>query len=165
VIQAYRPIREIEDILGRDGSRVRVTGARLADGKVETHFEHNGQPRMFTEEPWQVFGAIRVTGATLVGVGFGNGNIYYTLGEVDQTYVPAGFLEVSWLNRDGRMRTLTGARLAGDGVDYEVLDGGRPGVVHETAASVLRNLRITGVRLAGIELKDGSVYFTLTSSG
>jgi hypothetical protein len=120
---------------------------------------------MFTEEPWQVFGAIRVTGATLVGVGFGNGNIYYTLGEVDQTYVPAGFLEVSWLNRDGRMRTLTGARLAGDGVDYEVLDGGRPGVVHETAASVLRNLRITGVRLAGIELKDGSVYFTLTSSG
>jgi len=165
VIQAYRPIREIEDILGRDGSRVRMTGAQLADGKVENHIEYNGQPRMFTEEPWQVFGAIRVTGATLVGVGLGNGNIYYTLGEIDQAYIPAGFLQASWLERDGRMRTLTGARLTGDGVDYEVLDGGRPGVLHETEESVLRTLRITGVRLASAEFKDGSMYFTLASSG
>jgi hypothetical protein len=142
-----------------------VTDARLADGKVETHIEYNGQPRMFTEEPWQVFGAIRVMGATLVGVGFGNGNICYMLGEVGQAYVPAGFLQVSWLERDGRMRTLTGARLAGDGVDYEVLDAGQAEVLHETAESVLRNLRITGVRLTGTELKDGSVHFTLASSG
>ncbi|MGH3220094.1 MAG: hypothetical protein ACRDPY_15545 [Streptosporangiaceae bacterium] len=142
-----------------------MTDAQLADGKVETHIEYNGQARMFTEEPWQVFGAIRVTGATLVGVGFGNGNIYYMLGEVDQAYVPAGFLQASWLERDGRMRTLTGARLAGDGVDYEVLDAGRAGVLHETAESVLRNLRITGVRLTGTEFKDGSAYFTLASSG
>lgn len=87
------------------------------------------------------------------------------LGEVDQAYVPAGFLQVSWLERDGRVRTLMGARLAGDGVDYEVLDAGQAEVLHETAESVLRNLRITGVRLTGTELKDGSVHFTLASPG
>jgi hypothetical protein len=165
VIQAYRPKREIEDILSGPGSQVTVTGVQLVDGKVETYIEYNGQPRMFTEEPWQVFGAIRITGATLVGVGFGNGNIHYTLGEVDQAYIPAGFLEAYWLERDGRLTTVTGVHLAGDGVDYEVVDGGRPDVRHESAESVLWNLKITGVRLAGAEVKDGMVYFTLAASG
>ena len=45
------------------------------------------------------------------------------------------------------------------------LDAGQAEVLHETAESVLRNLRITGVRLTGSELKDASVHFTLASSG
>lgn len=63
MLQVYRPAREIEEILG--GSP--VTGVRLVDGKVQTYIEYNGQPSMFTEDPEQVFGAIRVTGATLTG--------------------------------------------------------------------------------------------------
>jgi hypothetical protein len=165
MIQAYRPKQELEDMLSGPGSQVRVTGAQLVDGKVETYMEYNGQPRKITEDPSQIFGAIRVTGATLVGVGFGNGNIYYTLGEIDQAYIPHGFLEVYWLERDGRLTTVAGVHLAGDGVDYEVLDAGRPDIRHETAESVLRNLRIMGVRLAGAEFKDSRVYFTLAPSG
>jgi hypothetical protein len=59
------------------------------------------------------------------------------------------------------MRTLTGVRLAGDGVDYDVVEGGQPRVLHESAESVLRELRILGVRLTGAEFKDGTSYYTV----
>jgi hypothetical protein len=75
--------------------------------------------------------------------------------------MPAGFLEQSWHEQDRRARTLTGARLAGDGVDYEVLDGGRAGVKHESAAQTLQRVRILGVKLTGAELSGGDVYYTL----
>jgi hypothetical protein len=146
VIQAYRPITELEDLLGKSGARVRVTGAELVDGKVHTYLDYDGQPRKIEEDPGQVFGAIRVTGATLINVGFGNGNIYYILGEIDQAYIPANFLSAAWLQRDRFLRTITGARLAGDGVDYDISDAGRPGTEHESEASVFQNIRIKGVR-------------------
>jgi hypothetical protein len=95
----------------------------------------------------------------------GNGNIYYILGEIDQAYIPANFLSKAWLRRDRFLKTITGGRLAGDGIDYDILDGGQPGTEHESEASVLRNIRITGVTLTGVELKDGSVYYTLAASG
>jgi len=65
------------------------------------------------------------------------------------------------MSRDGRLRTLTGVHRAGDGVDYQVVDGGRPDVIHESEQLVLRTIRISGVRLTGAELRDGSVYYTL----
>ncbi len=164
MIQVYRPAREIEEILSRDGSRVQLTDARLVDGRVENHIQLNSQPRMFTEDLDSVLRALRVTGATLTGVELKNGNIYYTLAEVEQAYIPAGFLEHGWWSRDGRLTTLTGVRLAGDGVDYEVRDAGRPDIRHETEESVLRNLRIIGVRLTGVEFRDGGVYYTLAES-
>jgi hypothetical protein len=76
-----------------------------------------------------------------------------------------GFLEQYWLSRDRRLWRLTGARLAGDGVDYEVLDAGQPHVKHETTVWVLGIVRVIGVRLTGVEFKDGNVYYTLTESG
>lgn len=157
MLQVYRPAREIEETLG--GSP--VTGVRLVDGKVQTYIEYNGQPSMFTEDPEQVFGAIRVTGATLTGAELRDGNVYYTLAKVEQAYVPANFLAQDWMSRDGRLRTLTGVHLAGDGVDYQVVDGGRPDVIHESEQLVLRTIRISGVRLTGAELRAGSVYCTL----
>jgi hypothetical protein len=164
VIQVYRPTREIEQILGRDGSRVKVTDVQLVDGNVETYIEYAGQPRMFSEEPWQVFQGLRVTGAKLADVEFASGNVYYTLAEVEQAYIPFFLLEQDWLSRDGRLRTLTGVHLAGDGVDYEVQDAGRPDVKHETEESVLRTLRIRDARLTGVDLKDGSVYYTVAKA-
>jgi hypothetical protein len=105
-IVAYRPVQEVEDLLGGQ----RITEVQLVDGNVETHLNYNGQPRKFTEEPWQVFGALRVEGATLAGA------------------------------------ELRGNRLAGDGVDYGVEDGGRPDVVHETEAWVPEGLTARGPR-------------------
>jgi len=87
--------------------------------------------------------------------------VYYTLAKVEQAYVPANFLAQDWMSRDGRLRTLTGVHRAGDGVDYQVVDGGRPDVIHESEQLVLRTIRISGVRLTGAELRDGSVYYTL----
>lgn len=164
VIQAYRPKSELEDLLGRGGARVRVIGAELTDGKVYTYLEYDGQPRKIEEDPTQIFGAIRVTGATLVNVGFGDGNIYYILGEIGQAYIPANFLSKAWLERDRFLKTITGAHLAGDGVDYDIADGGPPGTEHESEASILQNIRIIGVTLAGVELKGGSVYYKLAAS-
>jgi hypothetical protein len=62
VILAYRPVQEIEEILN-----VRVTGAGLADGNAETYFDLDGQPRKTSENPGQVFQALRITGTTLTG--------------------------------------------------------------------------------------------------
>src|SRR5260370_42142122 len=107
LIQVYRPAREIVEILSSDGSQVRLTDVRLVDGRVENHIQLNGQPRMFTEDPDAVLRAIRVTGARLTGVELRDGNVYYTLAEVDQAYIPAGFLEHAWWRRDGRLTTLT----------------------------------------------------------
>ena len=75
----------------------------LVDGKVQTYIEYNGQPSMFTEDPEQVFGAIRVTGATLTGAELRDGSVYYTLAKVEQAYVPANFLAQDWMSRDGRL--------------------------------------------------------------
>jgi hypothetical protein len=159
VIQVHRPVREIEEIV-----QSRVTGVRFTDGRIWYDIILNGEPRTFSEEPWQAFQALRVTGATLMGVEMKNGNVYYTLTEVGQAYTPGGFLEHAWWSRDHLIKKLTGVHLAGDGVDYEVLDGGQPGVVHETEVSVLSGLRLWGVRITGVELKDGSVYYTLAES-
>jgi hypothetical protein len=59
---------------------------------------------------------------------------------------------------------LTGARLAGDGVDYGVEDGGRPDVVHETEAWVPEGLRILGARLANADLDAGDVVYSLAAA-
>jgi hypothetical protein len=156
VILAYRPVREIEKMLNSG-----VTDVRLVDGNVETYFNYNGQARKFTETPEQVFQALRITGAALTGVQLRNGNIYYALSGIDQARMPAGFLEHSWYEHDGQVRTLTGARFAGDGVDYDVLDGGRPDVRHEAEALTLDRLRITGVKLTDVEHNGGDMYYTL----
>jgi hypothetical protein len=159
VILAYRPVREIQEML-----HIRVTGVGLVDGNVETYFDYNGQPGKSTEEPWQVFQALWITGATLAGVQLRNGNIYYTLDGIEQARKPASFLERAWYEHDGRLRTLTGARLAGDGVDYDVQDGGRADVRHETEIETLGRIRIMGVKLTGVELNGGDVYYTLTEA-
>jgi hypothetical protein len=164
VIQVYRPSREIEEILSRDGSRVQLTDARLVDGRVENQIQLNGQPRMFTEDLDSVLRALRVTGAKLTGVELREGDIYYTLAEVGQAYMPAGLLEHDWWSRDHKLRTLTSVHLSGDGVDYELLDAGQPDVKHETERSVLQTLRLRGVRLTGAELRDGNVYYSVAES-
>ena len=159
MIQIYNPAREIEDLL-----RVRVTRVQLIDGNVQTDVEYEGQPRRISEEPEQVFSALRVTDGKLIGAELRGRDMYYTLAEIGQLYTRPGFLERDWLERDGRMRALTGVRLAGDGVDYEVMDGGRPDVIHESEVSVLRKLRILGVRLKGAEFRDGTGYYTVVES-
>jgi hypothetical protein len=102
VILAYRPVREIEKMLNSG-----VTDVRLVDGNVETYFDYNGQASKFTETPEQVFQALRITDATLTGVQLRNGNIYYALSGIEQARMPAGFLEHSWYEHDGQVRTLT----------------------------------------------------------
>lgn len=159
MILAYRPVREIEKIL-----HSRVTGVALVDGSVETYFDYNGQARKFAEEPRQVFQALRISGATLTDVQLRNGNIYYTLSEIKQTRMLASFLERAWHESDRNLRTITGAHLAADGVDYDVQDGGLADVKHESKVLTLERVRIMGVRLAGVELKDGDVYYTLAES-
>jgi len=158
VIQAYRPVQEIEKLL-----RIRVTAVGLVDGNAETYFDLNGQPRKTSEEPWQVFQALRITGATLTGVQLTNGNIYYALSGIEQARMPASFLEQSWSEHDGMSRTLTGARLAADGVDYEVLGGGRAGIKHESEVRTLERVRIIGAKLTGAELNGGDVYYQLAA--
>ncbi len=90
--------------------------------------------------------------------------MYYTLAKVEAAYIPGGFLEHAWWSSDHLVRKLTGVRLAGDGVDYEVLDGGQPGVKHETEAATLGRLRMSGVRIVGAEFKDGNAHYALAES-
>jgi hypothetical protein len=90
--------------------------------------------------------------------------LYYTLAKVEAAYIPSGFLEHAWLASDHFVRTLTGVRLAGDGVDYEVLGGGQPEVKHESEVVTLDRLRMSGVRIIGAELKDGRPYYTLAEA-
>lgn len=156
MIQVYRPLSEIGDVMG-----VIVTDVRMAEGKVQTYIVYNGEPGVVNEDPSGVLPAIRVTSGTLTNVVVKDRNAYYTLSEVGQLYTRPGFLERDWFERDNRMRTLTGVRLAGDGVDYDVVEGGQPRVLHESAESVLRELRILGVRLTGAEFKDGTSYYTV----
>jgi hypothetical protein len=141
-----------------------VTDVRLADGRIHYDILRNGKPYSFSEEPSSAFVALRVIGATLTSVELKDDNLYYTLAGVDQAYMPDGFLERDWWRRDGIIRTLTGVRLAGDGLDYEVLDGGQPRVVHETEESALEALRILGVRIVGVEFKGNQVYYSLAES-
>jgi hypothetical protein len=159
VIQAYRPVQEIEKLL-----RIRVTGVGLVEGNTETYFDLNGQPGKTSEEPWQVFQALRITGATLTGVQLRNGNIYYVLSGIEQARMPAGFLQQSWYEHDGRLRTLVGVRLAPDGVDYDVEDGGRADVKHESEVLTLDRVRVMGVKLTGVGLDGGDVYYTLAAA-
>jgi len=137
---------------------------QLVDGNVETYISYNGQPRKFAEEPWQVFGALKVEGATLAGAELRGNRIYYTLNSIERARTPGGFLTRFWLRRDNRIRTLTGVRLAGDGVDYDVEDGGRSDVVHETEAWVLDSIRIMGARLTNADLDAGDVVYSLTAA-
>lgn len=153
-------MEELQDVLGGQ----RITGVQLVNGNVETYFSYNGQPSKIVNEPWQVFGALRVEGATLSGVELRGNRIYYTLGSIERARMPGGFLTAFWLKRDNRIRTLTGARVAGDGVDYDVEDGGRADVVHEPEARVLNGLRITGARLTNADLDAGDVVYSLTAA-
>jgi hypothetical protein len=164
VIQVYRPAREIEELLSGHGVSSNVTDVRLDDGRIQYDILRNGQTYSFSEQAPEALHALRITRATLTGVEFHDGNVYYTLDGVEQAYTPSGFLERDWWTRDGMLRTLTGVRLTGDGVDYEVLDGGRPGVVHEPEASVLRGLRILAAMIVDVEFKNGNVYYTLAES-
>jgi hypothetical protein len=86
------------------------------------------------------------------------------LSGIERARTPAGFLTQFWLRRDNRVRTLTGARLAGDGVDYDVGDGGQADVVHESEAWVLDGLRIMGARLMAAELDGGDVVYSLIAA-
>jgi hypothetical protein len=159
-IVAYRSVQELEDLLGGQ----RITGVQMVDGNVETYFSYNGQPRKIVEEPQQVFGALRLEGATLAGAELRGNRICYTLSSVERARTPGGFLQAFWLERDNRLRTLTGVRLASDGVDYGVEDSGRADVVHETGAWVLGSLRITGVRLTDADLDAGDVVYSLAAA-
>jgi hypothetical protein len=159
MIQVYRPVREIEKILGST-----VTDVRLADGQIYYEVLRNDRPYRVTEDPPGAFRALRVTGATLASVELKDDNVYYTLSGVEQAYMPGGFLERDWWSATGVAMKLTGVHLAGDGLDYEVLDGGRPSVVHETEEEALDALRILGVRIVGAEFKDGNVYYALAES-
>ena len=164
VIQVCRPVREIEELLSNDEVSSSVTDVRLADGRIHYNILRNGDPYSFSEEPSSAFVALRVIGATLTSIELKDGNVYYTLAEVEQAYTPGGFLERDWWIRDGIARTLTGVHLAGDGLDYEVLDGGQPAVVHQPEESVLGALRILGVRIVGVEFKGGFVHYSLAES-
>ncbi|HEY1622330.1 MAG TPA: hypothetical protein VGG16_00890 [Streptosporangiaceae bacterium] len=93
-----------------------------------------------------------------------SGDVYYTLAEVAEAWIIGGVLEQVWWNRDHRARTLTGVRHASDGLDFEVDDGGRRAVMHESETSVLGALRVSGARIVGAELRDGNVYFALQES-
>lgn len=81
MIQIYRPAWEIEQVLSRDGSRVQVTDARMADGRVQYDIQLYGQSKIFTEDPSAALMALRVTGVKLTGVEFKDGNVWYTLAE------------------------------------------------------------------------------------
>jgi hypothetical protein len=80
----------------------------------------------------RAYSIYRVEGATLAGAELRGNRICYTLSSIERARTPGGFLTAFWLRRDNRIRTLTGARLVGDGVDYGVEDGGRADVMHET---------------------------------
>ena len=138
-----------------------LTDVRFADGKVQNYIEYEGQRRMYEEKPEQVFPTLRLTDGKLTGAQLIGTDVYYTFSEIGQAYIPAWSLQQDWLNRYGRLWTLTGVRLASDGVDYEIDDAGRPDTKHETEGSVLATLRIRGTRLAGVEFRDGNVYCTL----
>ena len=68
---------------------------QLVDGNVETYFNYNGQPSKISEEPWQVFGALRVEGATLAGAELRGNRIYYTLSSIERAGRLAVFLRSS----------------------------------------------------------------------
>jgi hypothetical protein len=163
VIQIYRPSREIEDKLGPYG-QVSLTHAGLLDGHVQIDFQLNGRPQSFSEDPNSALRALRVTGATLANVELRNGSVWYALAEIEEAYKPAGIFEHDWFNRYRHVKILTGVQLAGDGVDYAVSDAGTPDVIHETGEAVLQDLRMTGARLTGVDLRDGNVYYKLTES-
>jgi len=160
VIQIYRPVGEMA--IGTD----RLTGVDFVDNRIRYGFLHHGKPVVVEEDPEAAFRALRVEGATMTTVELGSaGNVlYYTLAQVEAAYIPGGFLEHSWWTSDHFLRTLTGVRLAGDGVDYDVLDGGKPGVKHESEVVTLDRLRMSGVRIIGADLKDGRPYFTLAEA-
>lgn len=158
-MQVHRPVHELEEAVGS-----RMTGVRFEDGRIWYDILLDGELRTFSEEPWQAFQALWITGAALAGVEMRNGNVYYTLTEVAQAYTPGGFLEQAWLRRDRRFKNLTGVRLAGDGIDYDVLDGGQPGVEHEPETAALSRLRLWGVRITGVALENGNVQYALAEA-
>jgi hypothetical protein len=160
VIQIYRPVGEMA--IGTDT----LTGVEFVDDRIRYGFLYQGKPVVFEEDPEAAFRALRIEGTTMTSVGLGSaGNVlYYTLAKVEAAYIPSGFLEHSWWTSERFVRTLTGVRLAGDGVDYDILDGGQPGVKHESEVVTLDRLRMSGVRIIGAELRDGRPYFALAEA-
>lgn len=144
----------------------RLTGVEFVDDRIRYGFLYQSKPVVVEEEPEAAFRALRIEGATMATVELrSDGNVLsYTLAKVEAAYIPGGFLEHSWWTSDHFVRTLTGVHLADDGVDYDVLDGGEPGVKHESEVVTLDRLRMSGVRIIGAELKDGRPYFTLAEA-
>ena len=160
MIQIYRPVGDMA--IGTAA----LTGVEFVGDKIRYGYTLDGRPVVVEENPEAAFQALRIEGATLAGVELRSGGtvLCYTLAKVEAAYIPGGFLEHAWWSSDGLIRNLTGVSLAGDGVDYAVLDGGQPRVKHESEMETLDRLRMSGVRIIGAELKDGNAHYALMES-
>ena len=78
-----------------------------------------------------------------------------------QLHRPAGFLEHK-LSEHGMVVQVTGARMVGGQVEYELLRGGQPCQFQEPEHSVLMSSGITGVSLTDAQLGgDGVLHYTV----
>ena len=160
VIQIYRPVGDMA--IGT----ATLTGVEFVDDRIRYGFTLDGRPVVVEEDPEAAFRALRIEGATLAGVELRSGGkvLCYTLAKVEAAYIPGGILEHAWWSSDHLVRNLKGVSLAGDGLDYDVLDGGQPRVKHESEMETLDRLRMSGVRVIGAELKDGNAYYRLAEA-
>lgn len=144
-----------------------LTDVEFVNDRLRYGFLYNGMPVVVEEDPDAVFRALRIEGGVLAGVELLNDGrvLCYILAKIEAAFIQSGFLEHAWWSADGRVRNLTGVTLAGDGVDYAVLDGGQPEVKHESGMETLERLRLSGVRIIGAEFKDGYAYYTLVEAG
>ena len=78
-----------------------------------------------------------------------------------QLHRPAGFLEHK-LSERGMVVQVTGARMVGGQVEYQLLRGSQPCQFQEPEHSVLMSFGITGVTLTGAQLGgDGVLHYTV----
>jgi hypothetical protein len=70
------------------------------------------------------------------------------------------------LQRRGDTRvTVTGAQLADGQVRYDIQRDGQSDTFAEPAAATLNAIRVLGARATGVDLREGSVYYTLAQLG
>jgi hypothetical protein len=80
---------------------------------------------------------------------------------VIQLHRPAGFLEHKLTER-GMVVQVTGARMVGGQVEYQLLRGGQPCRFQEPEYSVLMSFGITGVTLTDAQLgRDGVLHYAV----